>query len=273
MKIQLYAKDAAHHQHWIGHFAIGLDRHNQEYGVTAECGTLMPEDVDLHVFWSMKHPEIIRHCKKTGQPFLCLERGYIDRMNFTSVNLNGLNGRSDFIAGADYERVKKHRWGINPRYHDGKHHIIMGQVSGDSSLEGLDVYEWVKLKGIALRAEGIKPFFKPHPLERMSAGALDTGPFLSVAGVPIFMGDMKEALYLAKQIHTYSSNAAVDAWLAGVPCLSDSPVSMIFKHQMPDGRPFKEKEWLEDISYRQYNTQEFMTGQAWQIIRERIYAH
>lgn len=266
MKIQLYSKTTPHHKAWLKSFAEGLDKHNQPYELQ-EC-RLEPVDADLHVFWSMHHPAIIQHCRERGQPFICLERGYVDRMNFTSVNLNGLNGRSELCL-KEFEhncsRVSKYNWWIKPRETKGRELIIIGQVPGDASLEGQDIHLWAAKAVKHFESYGYAPLFKPHPLDNQNRG------YEEFQGVPVFQGDINQALDQADTFVTYSSNAGVDAWLAGVPAIAESPVSMLYKWQTIEGRCEGIKRWLCDLSFRQYNAQEMQKGEAWQILKEKIF--
>lgn len=265
MRVQLYTKQAPHHKEWLGHFADGLSKHGVEYDITGDIHT--PSIADVFVFWSMRHVTLIDYCQRNGIPFICLERGYIDRMRFTSVNVNGLNGRSELDL-KEFEnncaRRSKHDWLIKPRYHKGHEVIVMGQVPGDASLEGRDVHLWA-LKALRhFESCGYAPVFKPHPLDKQYPGGNE------FQGYPIFHGDMEAALDKAQMIITYSSNAGVDAWLNGVPAISESPVSMIYKWQTAEGLCLGLNHWLNDLSFRQYNAEEMQKGEAWEILKDRI---
>lgn len=267
MKIQLYAKRAPHHKEWIGAFAEGLAKHGLNFNIQIGGG-FHAVDADLHVFWSMHHPAIIQHCRNTDQPFICLERGYIDRMNFSSINLNGLNGRSMLDLKEHEEngdRVGKYRWYIEPRDAKGRELIVIGQTPGDASMEGQDLHLWALNALQYFEGCGYAPLFKPHPLDKQRP--YDSKTF---QGYPIFEGNIDDALAEAYCFVTYSSNAGVDAWINGVNAISESPVSMLHKWQGRDGKCLSPKRWLCDLSFRQYNAEEMRKGEAWQIIKEKI---
>lgn len=266
MRVQIYSKKLEHHKHWCKAFGDGLKKHGVQYDITDEINT--PSVADLFVFWSMRHTRLIEHCKEHGIPFICLERGYVDRMNFSSINLNGLNGRSQLDL-KDFEhncqRIGKHSWYVTPRETKGRELIVMGQVPGDASLEGQDVHSWALKALNYFEGCGYSPMFKPHPCDKQYESHYET-----FQGYPIFKGDMKQALESADTLITYSSTSGVDAWLNGVHAIAESPVSMLYRWQTIEGKCNGIKRWLCDLSFRQYNAQEFEKGEAWQIIKNKL---
>jgi capsule polysaccharide export protein KpsC/LpsZ len=266
MRVQLYTKQAPHHKEWLGHFADGLRKHGMEYDITGDIHT--PSIADIFVFWSMRHVTLIDYCRKNSIPFICLERGYIDRMNFASVNLNGLNGRSELnlteFEGICDRRIK-HNWFVKPRIQKGREVIVIGQVNGDASLEGKDAHMWALDALKFFEAKGYAPVFKPHHLDNQRPYGCN-----EFQGYPIFDGDLNKAIEQACFFVTYSSNAGVDAWLNNVPAVAESPVSMLYKWQTPVGYCLGLNRWLNDLSFRQYNKEEMAKGDAWQILKDRI---
>lgn len=271
MKVQIYVKKTEHHKHWCGAFADGLAKHGIHYDITSEINT--PSVADVFVFWSMRHIRLIEYCKEHGVPFICLERGYIDRMNFASVNLNGLNGRSQLDL-TDFEhnqsRISKHKWYINPRETKGRELIVIGQVPGDKSLEGQDPHKWALSALQHFEAHGYAPMFKPHPLDPNICNKLEGVYNQTFYGYKVFQGDMQDAIEQAETFVTFSSNAGVDAWLNGVPAIAESPISMLYKWQTIEGHCEGVRRWLCDLSFRQYNAEEMKKGEAWQIIRHKL---
>lgn len=193
----------------------------------------------------------------------------------TSLNLNGLNGESWFDTSAfsgDDSRCKKYGWFINPRTSSGDKIIVIGQITGDQSLnalEGNSIYSWVatKVAQMAATGDGSKVLFKPHPLEKTN--------MIREVGAPLFTGNMDDVLKVAERVVTYSSTAGVDAWLSAVPATSDSPVSMIFRHQdlVGNKNPLNLEElrqWLNELSFRQFRLEEIRDGTAWEILGNQV---
>ena len=259
MKIAVYANRAhKHHLEFCGAFYEGLRRHGLDASFH-EFDTIFrrEKDADLHVFWSM-NPAKNEYIKNSN--FICLERGYIDRMNYASISFKGLHGQSllDFTNQGN-ERVWRKGWAMKPEYKHGDKIIIMGQVPGDSALEGCDIYEWARRKADNLSFTGAPAFFRPHPLHKV---LLDD--------VPALEGDLDDVLRQANHVFTYNSNAGVDCWLAGVRCYADHPGSMLYAYQDELGRCKRPYNWLNDISYKQYNVQEMESGEAWANVAPQI---
>lgn len=189
----------------------------------------------------------------------------------TSVNLNGLNGENQFdmshYAGNN-SRCEQYGWHIAAREVLGDQTIVIGQVTGDQSLNALSgksIYGWARIKIAGLRELGQGNIsFKPHPLEHKDRIPQDLG-------APIFVGDMNAVFKVAAQIVTFSSTAGVDAWLNGIRATADSPVSMIYRHQN-DG-PEKRQEWLNELSYLQFKIDEMRSGLAWEIHGQQVLDH
>jgi len=267
----IYVKSGQeHHVHWTDAFSEGLMRH----GIRVRKLEYQPEKIesaDIHVFWAMKASKVIRHCREYGQPIVCLERGYTDdRMSVTSINLNGLNGMSELDVSSfsnDNSRCQMHGWRIRERKTHGENIIISGQVAGDASLNGIDIYDWVNAQVSALKALGLgdRILFKPHPLE--TAPNLHRIQNVEVEKLICSMGDAYE---LAKIFLTYSSTVGGDAWRYGVPALAASPTSMIYQDQFGGNTPCAKQKWLNRISFRQFNEQEFRSGDVWDLHADRI---
>ena len=251
LNIQILIKpNKPHHEKWCGAFSEGYNGNVLE---TPDRGDIV-QDVDLVVFWSMHWDAVIQDCRRKGIPFLCLEMGYIDRENFASVNLNGLNGRSKLqVPSDDNSRCMKHGWYQKKQKLPGDRIVIMGQLPGDKSLDGIDIYDWALKVHERYKAIDLYSEFKPHPLDKQE-----------IAKIPIFTGDIhKDASYLV----TYSSNSGVDAWVNGVSAIAHSETSMLWKWQNKIGFM---NEFMNDISYRQYSLEEFRSGEAWKNLYSQI---
>lgn len=271
---------------WGSAFAAGLERHaiRTEQHPYPQQAIEVP-NADFHFCWSLKHPVLLAHCRATNTPIIALDHGYTpdrrvaekatlenQQRVVTSLNLNGLNGESEFDTSAfaqDNSRCERYGWHITPRKESGDTLIIIGQVTGDFSLdalEGRSIYPWVRDKIAALRTEGVGPIvFKPHPLE-------DQSLIPNNLGVPIYTGDMTAVFRDASRVVTYSSTAGVDAALRGVPATADSPVSMIHEAQNRLHDPNRAQQWLNTLSFRQFRLDEIRSGLAWAILGPQVMA-
>lgn len=260
-------------------FKIGLERHGAVISTHSFNPSKIP-DADVHVFWSMRHPGVLQKCMETGQIPVCLERGYFSgnlngptdrhgplngRYHFTSVNLWDLNGKSQLVVPTDdSSRAIKHDWKMEEQSTTGEKIIIIGQIPGDMSLKGADIYHWANVKAREYEALGFggNILFKPHPLAPRDG--------LNRVKIPLFEGSMDEALGTARLLVTNSSTSAVDAWMNGIPAIATSPVSMIWRDQAVDRTPVDTERWRNGISYRQFSADEFKSGFVWDLYGKQI---
>lgn len=266
----IYEKPGTKDHAWTRAFAAGLNRHGIQTK-TYPYKTDKVKDADLHVFWALRASTVMAHCHAKGQPFIVLDHGFTpDRKDFTAINLNHLNGRSELDVAAfaqDSARCAKHGWGIKPApAAPGQGILIIGQVSGDRSLEGADIYNWANFKIAELELLGHRNVqFKPHPREKP-----ENLHRIEEVKAPLFKGSMEDAFAAAKVILTYSSTAGAEAWQNGVAAWAASPMSMIYREQFEPATPARRQRWLNEISYRQYNKEEMRSGEAWDILADRI---
>ncbi len=265
----IYEKPDTRDHSWTQAFAAGLNRHGIKTKIYP-YRTKKVKDADLHVFWALRADSVIEHCRKQGQPFICLDHGFTpDRKDFTAINLNHLNGKSELDVmdlAADDARARKHGWRFRERKGEGDNIIIVGQVSGDRSLEGADIYSWANFKIAELELLGHRQVqFKPHPREKPEAVHRAES-----VRAPVFKGSMEDAFKAAKLLLTYSSTAGAEAWLNGVDAWAASPMSMIYRDQFLPKTPENRQRWLNDISWRQYSKDEMRSGEAWDLLATRI---
>ena len=106
-------------------------------------------DCDLAVFWGHRQVHIINAQKKKHRHYLVMERAYIgDRFTWTSLGFDGLNGRAKFPQINDGgARWKKHfALYLKPwKTYLPKLAVIMGQVRGDASLNGISIVDWAQV--------------------------------------------------------------------------------------------------------------------------------
>jgi hypothetical protein len=259
MRIHAFMRPSAHQQDWVGAFCRGLARH----GLVFEVNPAQDAACDVAVFWSHRWRKVIAAQRAAGRDYVVLERGYLgDRMAWTSVGRNGLNGRADFAAaGAPADRFERHFAALLRDWRTpfaGGHTLVIGQVPGDAAIQGLDVHDWADTVAAALRARGERPVFRPHPLDRSGCR-----PGL----LPAIGGTLADALDGAARVVTFSSNAGVDAALAGVPvCALDRGAMAwpVATHALatPPAMPDRTA-WAAALAYSQWNKAEIEAGVPW----------
>lgn len=232
----------------------GLDPSLREPGQVQEC--------DLGVMWGVKKRAEMKACRRA----LILERGYLgDRLNvWTSVGFDGLNGRADFRnAGKGPERFRRHFGDLEAWAAPGGDHVlVMGQVTGDAALQGLNIESWALQALRALEARGIPARFRPHPMAVRSH---------RLSAWPEARGPLDEELERARWVVTYNSNSAVDAVAAGIPAVAMDvgsmawPVSGRLAHVEP---PRVDRAvWAAELAWCQWRLEEIARGDAWDHLR------
>lgn len=199
--------------------------------------------------------------RRAGHTVIVMERGYLgDRFAWTSLGLNGLNGRATFPPAPqdDGERFRAvaelQPWRPGPGYA-----LIVGQVPGDASLQGANLEPWYAEMARQARAAGMEPVFRQHPV------AAKKGYRQGPKGVRQHTGDLVGALAGAAQVITYNSNAGVDALLAGVPIYADNEGSMAWplaSRVVGEIRRPSREQWAHDLAWRQWTLDEISSGKA-----------
>lgn len=206
-----------------------------------------------------------------GRRVLVMERGYVgDRMKWTSLAWDGLNGRGEVPAVDDGgQRWRKHFGGLmKPWRADGSVVVVMGQVPGDASIEGVDIDGWYEKACQAAKRFGLPVMFRPHPV------AIQSGHHGGPAGVTVLRGSLEQALLVARYVVTYNSNSGVDAVLAGVPTVACDVGSMAWKvcgRSLEADPPSPDRSaWCSALAWRQWTHDEIERGEAWDYLRASL---
>lgn len=262
---------AKHHRQALQAFRRGLKAH----GVTpieSDCMNGVP-DCDLAVFWGHSPQFIIERQQATGRDYLVMERGYIgDRMQWTSLGFNGLNGRAQFYA----DDSPGDRWGkyfgdewLKPWKRDGKYILLCGQVPGDASVRHIGIHVWARYMAECLRGEhpAFPIRYRPHPIEVQRRRAVE------IKGAEFSTRPLEEDLGDAMMAVTFNSNVGVDALIAGVPALAYDKGSMVYRlasHEAAQPLQYPDRrQWARDMAYCQWSWSEIESGEAWEHLRQR----
>lgn len=259
-----------HHRKWAEHLGAGLAVAGVECIYHAPSRT--PQTVNVACWgWRMG-----KRFRERGHEVLVMEHGYVgDRQDWTSLRWNGLNGRGTSICPRDI--VEKDWAGTRFLNHHPPmapmsagpglgvgYVLLIGQVAGDMSLGGKDLGPWYVDRAKLARSLGYECVFRPHPV------SVERGDVLPVVGVRMSTGkSLLEDMLGAVAVYTYNSNTAVDAVLAGVPCVTEDEGSMAWSvttHDLSDIEPcFKanRREWARDIAWEQWSMHEIRTGIPW----------
>ena len=239
--------------------ATGMARHGVHIDVCANWAAA--ERADLLVCWGDKVPEI--HDKI---PHLLLEAGYIngrsgdyvqDRLRFVSTGWNGLHGRADPGPSdcppdrwqATGHRVRDWQMGVV-----GKCMLVCEQHPSDNCAPPAP--EWAAALELAHEVAN-RVIYRPHPLMADKLRPLSA------------------ALKEAHTVLTWSSTAAVEAVLAGVPTIALDEGSIAWPVTSHDVRADEylgdRHQWLYDLAYRQWTHDELKDGTAWDTLKENLH--
>lgn len=169
---------------------------------------------------------------------------------------------------------------VKPWRQDGAHILLIGQVPGDASLRGLDVVKWLESTVIDLRLITQRPIvIRPHPLSPAAALRRLRRRLREDKSIRF---DIKAGSRLSAALDeawvtvTYSSSAAIESVLAGVPAISLSPASLawpvadhglgyVLEPTLPERRP-----WLDRLAHSQWSIEEIERGLVWPRFEARI---
>lgn len=254
-------RSKAHHESAATMVWCGLDRHGVSV-VTARHNSDISHliaEADFAICWGWR----IGRKLAPALPTMVLERGYIgDRMSWTSIGWNGLNGKALFPQWTPTPAAVKRRDLM--RHHmkpwrtriDGPA-VIMGQVRGDLALEGcLDYMGWLDDAARELSTRG-PVAFRPHPSD-LSIPTPKHAERLH--------GSLADALAQANHVVTWNSNAAVDAVLAGVPTVVMDRGSMAWQvaHHGGNSNACRDREWwFAHLTMAQWSPEEIARGDFW----------
>lgn len=269
LNVVVYINQIFEHQKiWCGAFVLGLKAN----GINARVMTSdVPVDCDLAVMWSHgpTWKNVIEARKKKNKQYLVLDRGYMgDQEEYVSISLNGLHGLSEFELGDGHdisdERSKEFTDLYKPWKPGKKYVLLIGQLAGDASLQGIDIRSWLGRKKRELKKAGHEVVYRPHPRNPNPGGF----------GMPYMVAELDECLKGAKCVYTYSSTVGIDAMLAGKPVIAESPISMVYDevgHSVDDIKkttkePKGREQWFNMLAYRQWALEEIQSGEAWKFL-------
>jgi hypothetical protein len=158
------------------------------------------------------------------------------------------------------ERFAQHGVAIRPWREEGRHILIAGMSAKAAAAEGLLPNQWERQTIARLRQLTRRPIiYRPKP-NWTDAHPLEGTTFDRET-------PLEDALTDCHCVVTHHSNVAVDALMAGVPCicpggvaslLSGHDLADIEKPPMPKGR----EQWAADLAWTQWSVDEMQSGAA-----------
>jgi len=221
-------------------------------GTQVDRNIELPGKCDLYLQWGYRLTPALAHAMELSIPFCIVDGGFFaDRDEYFSLSFNGFQNLADYIEpprGVERPRPNLQQW-----RDEGDEIIIYGQVPTDRSLRGLDHATWV--------LETFQECRKLYPDKEV-----DFRPHPKAQRPPLPLPPMEadyDNMYLAV---TYTSTAAVQTLVAGIPTVALHPAStaapvaskVLSRIRMP-GRV----SWLYDLSHRQYRDTEIPAAVAY----------
>lgn len=251
MKAELRPCRHRHGRAFLDAFRQGFECHG---------GKIVESGGDFVAMWGHRDRDVI----EGDRPYLVLEQGYVgDRLRWTSIGWNGLNGRATFPKAPDGERWERNFGHLMQPWKDGgEYTVVMGQVRGDASIERVDIAGWYEEAAANLSAEWKLPVvFRPHPFDGFAK---------TPTGTTRHTGPLQDILDRARVVATFNSNSGVDAVLAGIPVIARDRGSMAWPVAAQDydhcHRPDR-TEWAHGLAYAQWRIEEIAAGEAWAHLR------
>ncbi|KEZ77344.1 capsule polysaccharide biosynthesis protein [Salinisphaera hydrothermalis C41B8] len=250
-------------------WSIALRRGFKKHGIKTRLHRPgAPLDADVHVFWGWHEPAMFERLRANGQHALIIERGFLQpRREWASLAFDGLNRRGRYAGPADdgqrFARYFGHQ--LAPwQAHSSDRVLLIGQVPGDISLDGIDVAQWAADRAARLTALDKHVVYRPHPLK----------PTPCPPEAALSDCDLATELAAAGQVVTYSSTTGVESVLAGVPVVVEGPGSMAWpmaSHaiEAPLVRPDRQA-WCCDLAWKQWQHSELADGRAWEHVRHAV---
>lgn len=227
---------------------------------------------DAACCWSMKKYTFLNKVRQAKCPVLVAECGYLgDRTgDHRALGWNGINGEADFCnAQVPSDRMQEWLPQMKPWKTSGEYILLCGQVLGDYTLrrlhKKLSVF-YAYLAKQLMEAYNLPVIFRPHPLYDCK----DMPSWVERSVNKSIQDDLKKAWLTV----AWSSNALVDATMAGCPTLCFDPIAMTWDlsiHQVGQTPRLPDRHtWLNKLSYAQWTNDEFRNGTAWKHVRQYL---
>lgn len=212
-----------------------------------------PVKCDLAIIWGMYNLKVEEMQRKNGKPFLLLEYGYYgNHQEYTSINYNGMHGCGTRPPPGEKTRPKPTIW---PWRNEKGTVLLCGHVPDDPLCRnGPTDKEWYADVIPRIRREypGRSIRFRLHPRtgDNIPKGVDEYHNAKDVS--------LEEAVQGVEVAYNYGSTVDVKLTCLGVPCISESRISMVGNHAAPWDRT----EWAHWISYCRWNREELRDGTA-----------
>lgn len=255
----------------------GIQRCGQAAELISSLRYRRPQhDVALFYGFADGLAQIFREYQAAGRKVIYIDLGYWGRKNKSKFDgyhklIRDARHPTGYFQNKPHgpERFRSFGVGIEPWRPDGRNVVVVGMSGKGAVAEGFAPQQWERQTIDRLRDLTKRPIvYRPKPT------------WIGARPIPgsIWMkdGEISDVLREAYCVVTHHSNVAVDAVLAGVPCICPHGVASVMSaHRLEDIenliRPPGREQWAYDIAHTQYSMAEMMAGDAWSyLVREGL---
>lgn len=217
---------------------------------------------------------VFRDYQEEGRKAVYIDLGYWGRRDgggryngYHKISVNGRHPTSYFQKhhhGDD--RIRKFGLKAQPWRRNGRAILVAGMSAKASGVEGFKAEEWERSIIEKIKKVSDRPIiYRPKPSWK-DAKEIEGTRYSPPEE------DLEAILHGCWAVVTHHSNVAVDGLVLGIPSfcwagvakpMSSKIIEQIEKPIYPDGRD----QWLSDIAYTQWNTDEIAKGRPWRHLK------
>jgi hypothetical protein len=230
------------------------------YAFAKGCGGTISDDLDyLHdgpvaLFGSPAVWPLLRQAQAAGREWIFADHGYFGRKGFFRITKNAYQHNGAGSASPD--RFRSFGRQVQPWRTDGGHVLICPNSEIYFTLHGLDVTAW-----LATVVSTLRQYTDREIRIRWKVQAAST--------------DISRDLKHAWAVVVFSSAAALDALIAGVPVFVLAPFAAAYRMGLDDltrietpRYPEGRESFLSVLASQQWTLNELFTGVAWRALQQ-----
>jgi hypothetical protein len=234
------------------------------YAFAKGCGGSMTDETELFpgpvaLFGSPSRWPVLRQAQAEGRDWYYADHAYLGRGKYYRITKNAY--QHDGRGSATSDRFRAFRRPLHSWQSHGSHILICPNSAVYFSLHGLDVQQWLDETVATLRQHTDRPIRIRWKTQR--------------AQTPIELD-----LHRAWAVVVFSSAAALDALIAGVPIFTLASFAASVRMGLTDLsqiespiRPGGRDGFLSNLCANQWTIQEILKGQAWRALQDQEPSH
>ena len=251
-------------------FGAGLPR-DVDYRISHEFERV--EETDWLVLFGIGGVALRIHeaYRAAGIPVIYIDKGYFRNQGMWRVSVREHQPLAYFQCNRPHDRADIR---LAP-YHKGTHILFDGASNKFCLWKGLgDWQDWGESVVRKIRQHSDWPIiYRPRPRHHH-----ETKRPVGIEGTELSIGSLEDDLARARLCVSYGGNIGVDSVISGVPhfALADSPARPLsetrWEHleRLRIPTDAERRQWLADLSYCNFSTEEFASGFAWSHIEAEV---